>query len=155
VIATANVAEGVVNGVVEIAAPPEAVFEALTDPRQLEAWWGADDEYRTHDWKIELRVGGQWSVRTTGPSGREMTVKGEYLQVERPHLLQLTWLASWDDFRPTFVRFEIEPAPAGTRLTMRHSGFADRAKSSEEHAAGWTRVLDWLDAYLRPDTREE
>ena len=30
-----------------IAASPERVFEALTDPAQLAEWWGSDDTLRT------------------------------------------------------------------------------------------------------------
>lgn len=57
-IATADVAKGIVNVAIEIAAPPAAVFRALTDPKELEQWWGADDSYRTRDWRIDLRRGG-------------------------------------------------------------------------------------------------
>jgi uncharacterized protein YndB with AHSA1/START domain len=152
--ATTHFAEGVITAVIEIAAPPEAVFEALTDPGQLEAWWGAG-EYRTRDWKVDLRVGGQWSVKTLGPGGRDMTVNGQYQKVEPPYLLQYTWLASWDESRETSVRFELEPAPDGTRLTLRHSGFAERPEAAEQYVGGWKLVLHWLAAYLRPDMKEE
>jgi uncharacterized protein YndB with AHSA1/START domain len=43
---------------IEIAAPPDAVLEALVDPRQLGQWWGSEDSYRTSNWKIDLRIGG-------------------------------------------------------------------------------------------------
>jgi hypothetical protein len=44
---------------VEIAAPPERVYTALTDPAELAAWWSAEDAYRTFDWESDLRVGGK------------------------------------------------------------------------------------------------
>jgi uncharacterized protein YndB with AHSA1/START domain len=109
----------------EIAAPPEQVFEALTDPGQLAAWWGSADSYRTHDWKVDARPGGRWSVRTTDASGAEASAHGEYRVVDPPRVLEYTWRASWDGFAPTTVRFELAPAVvggvSGTRVTVTHS----------------------------------
>src|SRR6266511_4467226 len=77
--ATANVEQGTINAVVDIAARPEAVFRALTDPKELEAWWGSEDTYRTSDWKIDLRVGGQWSCAAKDPSGGDSDGQGRVL----------------------------------------------------------------------------
>ena len=46
-------------GEVEIAAPPEQVFRALTDPAQLIRWWG-DDICKTSVWEMDARHGGKW-----------------------------------------------------------------------------------------------
>lgn len=43
---------------IEIAASPERVFQALTDPEELKAWWGAEGVYRVTLWTADLRVGG-------------------------------------------------------------------------------------------------
>jgi uncharacterized protein YndB with AHSA1/START domain len=43
-----------------IAAPPERVFQALTDPQQLLQWWGQKGMYRCTNWTTDVRVGGQW-----------------------------------------------------------------------------------------------
>jgi hypothetical protein len=42
-------------------APPERVFRALTTD-EVERWWGHPDYYRSTDWKVDLRVQGQWSA---------------------------------------------------------------------------------------------
>jgi uncharacterized protein YndB with AHSA1/START domain len=142
--AVADVAVGTVHAVVEIAAPPEKVFHALTDPRELAAWWGSDDTYRSFDWQIELRTGGKWSCRTRNArDGGQMSVRGEYLVVEPPRLLVCTWLPSWENFAPTTIRYELEATAKGTRLSVTHTGFASRA-ACESHAQGWTQVLAWL-----------
>jgi uncharacterized protein YndB with AHSA1/START domain len=143
---------GAVHATVEIAAPPERVFQALTDPRELAAWWGSEDTYRTHDWQVDARPGGRWSVRTSNVSGGSAsTVHGEYLVVDPPRLLEYTWLASWDGFAPTTIRCELAPADvggvAGTRLTLTHTGFAGRAEAGEMHAGGWAGILAWLAAH--------
>jgi uncharacterized protein YndB with AHSA1/START domain len=96
--ALANVEAGVVKAEIEIGASPDRVFQALTDPAELAAWWGDAAMYRTYDWQVDLRAGGAWSSRARGADGSEMTVGGEYLEVDPPRLLVYTWRPSWDDF---------------------------------------------------------
>ena len=43
---------------IQIAAPPERVFKALVDPRQVVKWWGQTGMYRATEYKSDLRVGG-------------------------------------------------------------------------------------------------
>jgi len=45
--------QNIVGGV-EVAASPERVYAALTDPAELAAWWGDGDAYRTFDWESDL-----------------------------------------------------------------------------------------------------
>ena len=42
----------VIEGEVWLAAPAERVFDALTQPEWLAAWWGDEEAYTTHDWQI-------------------------------------------------------------------------------------------------------
>lgn len=42
-----------------IAAPPERVFQAITDPAQLPRWWGQKDMYRITESNIDLRPRGE------------------------------------------------------------------------------------------------
>lgn len=143
---------GTIHVTVEIAAPPVRVFHALTVPHELGVWWGSPETYRSHDWEVDLRPGGRWSVRTTAVDGGESTVRGEYLTVEPPLCLEYTWLASWDGAQPTTVRIELEPAEvsgvAGTRLVLTHTGFAGRVAAGEMHAGGWPGILAWLAAHV-------
>jgi uncharacterized protein YndB with AHSA1/START domain len=152
---TADVAGGAIHGVIEMAAPPEEVFTALTDPAQLAAWWGSDETYRSYDWQVDLRVGGRWSSRQRSrrdPAAPETSVHGEYLVVEPPRLLVCTWCPSWEGFAETTIRYELEPATVngttGTRLTITHSGFGDRAAAIDGHHRGWTTVLGWLATHV-------
>lgn len=140
----ADVGRGIVHATVELAAPPEVVFDALTEPAQLGAWWGGE-AYRTRDWKVDPRPGGAWSAVADGPGGAT-TVSGEYLEFERPRRLVYTWLASWDGHQRTVVAIELAPTATGTRLALRHEGFAGRPDSCRDHGQGWGMVLGWLAA---------
>ena len=138
---------GAVHAAIEIAAPPEEVFRSLTDPRELAAWWGAAEGRRTHDWQVDARPGGAWSVRTTDAGGAEGTVRGEFRVVDPPRVLECSWEASWDDFAPTTVRYELAPAlvrgVSGTRLTVTHTGFAGSGvtcMASAGAAPAWGRA---------------
>jgi len=153
VTAIADTEKGVVHVVADIAAPPDAVFRALTDPNELAQWWGADGIYRTERWEVDLRPGGKWKSYIASPEGGEMTdprtpepqtVGGEYITVDPPRVLEYTWSPSWDGFAVSTVRCEITPTADGSRLTLVHSGFTGRPQVAKDHGDGWVRVLGWL-----------
>jgi uncharacterized protein YndB with AHSA1/START domain len=146
----ADLKNGVVRAEIEIQATPMAVFEALTDPARLEAWWGSDNYYRTRDWISELWVGGKRGGTAIGADGKIATVRGEYRVIEIPTLLEFSWEASWDDFSTTVVRAEIRPTQIGSLLTIIHSGFSPDSISCQGYAPGWGAVLNWINKYFPP-----
>lgn len=147
--AVADVTRGVIHAVIDIAAAPARVFEALTSPAQLASWWGSADTYRTHDWHCDVRPGGEWGCIATNADGvTKTTVGGAYLVVEPPHVLELTWKPSWDPGPETIVRYELEAIAAGTRVKVVHRGFGERVESCKGHEAGWNNVLGWLTAHF-------
>lgn len=147
--AVADVKAGTVRATVEIAASPEIVFRALTDPGELARWWGSPEMYQTHDWRLDLRPGGKWSCQARSAQGAG-EVRGEYLAVEPPRLLEYTWEPSWDQFKQSIVRCTLEAVPGGTRVDLVHRGLV--GDSSRDHAEGWSRVLGWLIGHF-PGTR--
>jgi uncharacterized protein YndB with AHSA1/START domain len=155
--ATADTEKGIVNVIADIRATPERVFRALTDPVELAQWWGAEGVYRTERWEVDLRPGGKWVCHIAAPEGApkmtdrdepQQEVRGEYIAVEPPRLLEYTWSPSWDEFRVSRVRCEIEPTSTGSRLTIVHSGFEGREKMAADHGDGWVRVLGWMSDYI-------
>jgi uncharacterized protein YndB with AHSA1/START domain len=154
-----------------IAAPPERVFQAITDPSQTQQWWGQQGMYRITEWKADLRPGGKWSSVGVGADGKSFRVDGEYLEVDPPRLLVHTWFATWCGELKTVVRWELEPRSihglqhrgpqklgTGTFVRIRHEGFAGDTKAAADHAQGWTRVLGWMQAFVEKgetvDTRK-
>jgi uncharacterized protein YndB with AHSA1/START domain len=139
---------GVVRATADIAAAPERVFEALTDPRQLAAWWGGADSYRTHDWEVEPHAGGRWSARTTDADGNEGTLRGEYLVFDPPRTLEHTWCPSWDDAAHETVRYDLAPAIVdgvpGTRVIVTHTTVAARLAARSSAAACLVAALSRL-----------
>jgi uncharacterized protein YndB with AHSA1/START domain len=130
---------------VELAHPPEQVWAALTTGGGLAAWFG--DEAT-----IDLRPGGSARMRWTGGPTVDMRVE----RVEEPAVFGFTWPVYGlpeDDPRRTYVEFTLEPAGAGTRLTVVESGFAQLPedayrKAYDGNTRGWASELAELVAYL-------
>jgi uncharacterized protein YndB with AHSA1/START domain len=98
--------------------PPVRVWEALSDPDQLSAWFGADAS-------MDLRPGGR--ARFRWPDGTERTAVVE--TAEEPRLLVFRWLPferlDHGEARLTGVgrvRIALEPHEAGSLLSVVESG---------------------------------
>lgn len=143
----ADLNEGMIVARVEIAAPPERVFRAITT-EELTKWWGSDDTYHTTKFVMDLRPGGTWRTDGVGKHG-PFSVGGEVVEVDPPRRLVHTWEPPWDT-APSLVAYTLDAIPGGTRVTVRHSGFAGRPGACDSHANGWRRVLGWLAGYVAP-----
>jgi uncharacterized protein YndB with AHSA1/START domain len=71
----------------ECDAPPEAVFEAWTDPEQLRLWWDAGG-HPLSTCEIDLRPGG--SFRFVSPGHADMPFTGTYREISPPSRLEFT-----------------------------------------------------------------
>lgn len=145
--AIADTSEGIVLARVEIEAPPERVWKAITTD-ELTRWWGSPEMYRTTKHAIDLRAGGAWKSEGSGADGAPFHVGGEVLEVDAPRKLVQTWKPSWEQGPASTVTWLLEPIEIGTRVTVRHTGFADPT-SCMHHANGWERVLGWLFGHHR------
>ena len=141
--AVADVTAGVILAFVEIAAPPERVFRALTT-EELTQWWGSPEEYRTTEFTADLRLGGRWRTVGVGRDGSSFAVEGVFREIDPPRRLVQTWVAPWDGGNETVITYTLEPIDGGTRVTVRHEGFGERQQSCRGHGEGWERVLGWL-----------
>jgi uncharacterized protein YndB with AHSA1/START domain len=144
--AVADLSKGSILARVEVAAPPERVFRAITE--EVSAWWGSVDTYHVSEWHSDLRVGGRWTSMGRGRDGQPFSVSGTYVEIDPPHRLVHTWEAPWDGGNVTTVRYQLDPTEEGTRVTLSHDGFGDRAASCDGHAEGWEQVLEWMKAHL-------
>jgi uncharacterized protein YndB with AHSA1/START domain/uncharacterized protein YciI len=151
--AVADLSEGSILAAVEIAAPPERIFRALTSA-EITQWWGAERVYQTREWTGDVRVGGKWRSTGTGADGKPFAVHGEYVEIDPPRRLVHTWQADWDPDSITRVSYKLEPIATGTRLTLQHTGFTSQ-DSCRGHAEGWSLVLDWLAGFIVPVPRPQ
>src|SRR5260370_35959623 len=132
---------------VEVAHPPEKVWAALTTAEGLSAWFG--DEAT-----IDLRPGG--AARMSWASGHTADMRVE--RVEEPRGFGITWQIEGlpaDDPRRTYVEFTLEPAGAGTRLTVAETRFAQlpddpHPQGYDGHTDGWPSEPGGLGADPEP-----
>jgi uncharacterized protein YndB with AHSA1/START domain len=151
----ADVTEGVIHASVDIAAPPERVFRALTDGTEVVRWWGSPDTYRLTEFSADLRVGGKWRSRGVAVDGKPFEATGEFLEVDAPRRLVQTWIPDWAPGLNTKLSYRLDPIPGGTRLTVRHEGFGTHREAFEGHTRGWERVLGFLNGYLAASERPD
>ena len=143
---TTTLADAIVQEIT-INAPASRVFEAFTNPSERVRWWTADDgRFRTTAMDSDLRPGGKWAMRGTRPDGSPFVVEGEYRAVERPTLLEFTWLPDWQgDPTESLVRVEFREERGMTHVRLTHSGLTtERSRTSHR---GWPQILAWLQAY--------
>jgi|SRR5262245_22745856 len=135
-----------------IKAPAERIFEALVDPHQRVKWWGAGGRFQATHMESDLRPGGAWLMSGIGHESKHFTVRGEYRAIERPRLLEFTWLPDWQEDAPiTVVRFDLEEKDGFTTVRLTHSGHTTE-RSRESHK-GWPQILAHLQAYVEDDAR--
>ena len=145
--AVADVTAGMLLASVEINAPPERVFRALTSA-DIAKWWGSPDLYRVTEWTGDLKVGGYWRSVGVDRDGKPFEVSGEFVEIDPPKKLVQTWAPKWVDGATTKVTYLLDEIEGGTRITVRHEGFGAAAGACEGHAAGWERVFTWLATWL-------
>lgn len=131
-----------VRRTIEIRAPRERVWAALTRSNELLGW------FPTERAEIDLRPGGAASF-VWEESADEAVVD----VVEPPDRLVFRWRPSGLDRPYTTVSFTLEEIESGTRLTLVESGFASlpdqiREQSQEGNDAGWRDELEELKTYL-------
>jgi uncharacterized protein YndB with AHSA1/START domain len=125
-----------------IRATPERLFEAWTEPSQLQRWWGPEG-VTCEGAEVDLRVGGRYRIDNLFPDGRVVVLMGEFEVIERPNRLTYTWRvdgSSGDSERVT-VRFE--PRDGATEVILTHERIPDETVR-EQHRRGWEGCLEGL-----------
>ena len=120
---------------IRIGAAPETVFDLWIDPDQIVRWMGRSAT-------LEPRPGGIFRIDYNGSD----VVRGEFVEVDRPSRLVLTWgwEAGGDTVPPgaSTVEVTFSPDGDGTILTVRHLGLP--TDSIEGHGEGWDYFLPRL-----------
>ena len=140
-----------VRRTIQIAAPVEKVWSAVTEPEHISRWFG----------RVELDgpgVGARGHASPSPDRGADPAAG----RGDRRSRAMVTYRWSNDDAlerlpdeldveHSTVFTFTLEPVPGGTRLTVVESGFeatSDPAANLESHREGWDGELDKLVALL-------
>lgn len=138
---------------IDIAAPPERVWRALTDHEEFGAWF-------------RVRLDGPFAVgelslgRITYPGYEHVKWQARVVAMEAPTLFAFTWPPNavdpdkdYSDEAWIRVEFRLEPAGGGTRLTVVESGFdrlpaERRDEALRMNEAGWEEQVRNVKAHV-------
>ncbi len=134
-------ADHVANATIEIDAPPEEVWTALTDPEQIEKYMFGSQVVT--DWKPGSPI--VWKGEY---EGKKYEDKGEIVEVEQPRRLKLTHFSplSGEDDRPEnyhTVLYELEKQGEKTHVSLSQDNNASE-EAAEHSKANWEKMLTGL-----------
>lgn len=141
-----------IDRAIQIQAPPDRVWRALTDARELSAWFQVTIEG-------SMEPGNEVWMTSVNPEHQGQRFR--VWIVEMTPARRVVWQRHPGEVDPsvdysreprTTVTFTLEPAAGGTRLSISETGFneislARRAKVYGDNAQGWTEVVVWLQKY--------
>ncbi|MGA1984287.1 MAG: SRPBCC domain-containing protein [Acidobacteriaceae bacterium] len=120
-----------------IAAKPQAVFDVWMDPKRPGGpWFGAP---RT---LIDPKVNGLFYF-TVENEGRTWAHYGRFVRIERPNLIEYTWMSEATRGLESLVTVTFQPLGDETEVTLVHSNVPDD-EMGRRHADGWKWMLDML-----------
>lgn len=139
-----NVVEHLVDTVRVIAATPEDLYKAWTEPELMRKWMARTVE-------ADVRVGGRYRMEVDQPGGAVHVFTGEYLELQPPRRLVMTFRvdgpAIEDEISDEKVTVLFEPTGDGrTTVTIRNTWTGKPYDDAAYDALreGWGLWLDLL-----------
>jgi uncharacterized protein YndB with AHSA1/START domain len=140
---------------IELRAPVERVWRALTDHTEFGTWF-----------RVKLDgpfLPGQLSRgRMTYPGYEHVVWEARVVAMDEPRLFSFTWhpyavdpAVDYSQEKPTLVEFRLTPTAAGTRLETVESGFDSipahrRAEALRMNQGGWDEQIRKIQAHVEP-----
>ena len=133
-----------------IAASPERVFAAWTQPEHLRAWWGPAG-VSCPEAEVDLRVGGRYRIANQMSNGAVVWIAGVFERVDEPARLVYSWAHEpiTEASEPTEMvegddhNYEVVAPPAGATVPY-------LPEDAEKKAVGDTTYYVQNGTYYRP-----
>lgn len=138
---------------IDIDAPPELVWRALTTAKELSAWFQVSIEG-------DFKSGNAVWMTSKHAEHAGMRFRVEVKEMTPPRRMVWQWHPGSVDPKidysrepQTTVTFTLEPSGRGTRLSVSETGFDElslerRAKAYKDNSQGWTEVLGWIKKHV-------
>jgi uncharacterized protein YndB with AHSA1/START domain len=120
-----------------IDASPEEVFDAWADPELFRRWF---QPRRAILRKAAVDELWYWEA---DHAGRLWAHYCRYVRVERPRLLEFTWMSEATRGLESLVTLEMTPSRGATELVLTHTGLPDD-EMGRGHEPGWKHFADVL-----------
>lgn len=143
-----------------LAASPDRVFRAWTEPDQL-SWFGNPDA--DHPTSVDLRVGGEWRIYLVQPDGERYWTGGTYREIVPDQRISFAWgvAEGWPELDPArpddnpVLTVTLAAAPSGGTAQTVRVGFPETMAEHDVQQwlqigieAGWTDTVDRLVRHL-------
>jgi uncharacterized protein YndB with AHSA1/START domain len=120
---------------------PERVFQAWTDPDQLQQWYAPSDDWSTPVAEVDLRVGGSYRIGLAAPGRAPFYEVGEFLEVAPPSRLVYTQRTEGGgSAEELVVSVEFIARDGATEVVVTERGYTD-ARVRDLHRRGWEGFL--------------
>jgi uncharacterized protein YndB with AHSA1/START domain len=142
-----------IDRTIEIQAPPDRVWRALTSAADLSAWFQVTIEG-------DIMPGREVWMTSLHPGHAGQRFRVRFIEMTAPRRFVWEWCpgavdpdVDYDREPRTTVTFTLEPSGQGTRLSVSETGFdaislARRAKVYDDNSQGWSTVLVWVQQYV-------
>jgi uncharacterized protein YndB with AHSA1/START domain len=142
-------------------APPERVWKACTDPKEMKQWWGPK-AFTTPFISVDLRLGGTFRYCMRSPEGKDYWGSGVYREIvpgkrivytdsfadEKGNVVPATYYGMGSDIPlEMLVTMTFEELKGQTKVTLHHAGMPagpDRDGATQ----GWNEMFDKLVKFL-------
>ncbi len=132
-----------------INAPRDRVYAAWTDVEQLRQWFGLE-KVRTRDIRADARAGGEFRWDLVNSDGEEMTMRGEFRELQSGKKVVFSWQwlddEDWEN-HSSVVTVELSDRDGGTELRLIHEQLPNE-QSRDGHNSGWNSALDKLEKFV-------
>ena len=131
-----------------IKAQPAIVFDAVTTAEGISHWWGPDAGPVLLS-ESDPRVGGRYRLRFRMLDGTEHESSGEFLVIDPPSRVVMTWrwLGGVEDPGESRIEISLRAVDDETELTFSQSLLHDEATRTS-HEWGWNGALDKLEKHF-------
>ena len=142
-----------IDRIIDIQAPVDRVWRALTNVDELSAWFQVRIEG-------DIAAGSEVWMTSVNPEHAGQRWPVRIVELTPPRRIVWQWHpgevdAATDYSREprTTVTFTLEPSAGGTKLSLSETGFdaiaiARRAKAFADNSQGWSEVLGWLRTHV-------
>jgi uncharacterized protein YndB with AHSA1/START domain len=137
---------------IHVDAPPEVVFEVVSQPEHIRDWWYADCD-------VEPIAGATGElVWADGDDPRAHVTPMTVVVADPPRRFTFRWTHAAGetavDGNSLLVTFDLEPSGSGTRLRLTETGFRERGweaavleETYRDHEHGWNTYVPRIAAH--------
>ncbi|WP_433649107.1 SRPBCC domain-containing protein [Micromonospora zamorensis] len=143
--------QGTIERDIHVDAPPEVVFEVVSQPEHMREWWPDDARF-------ESVAGAPGElVWRNADTGETTTVALAVVEVDPPKRFSFRWCFTEPDRggQALLVTFDLIPDGTGTQIRMTETGFREMGWETavleaqyQDHENGWDHYMPRLGAYV-------